>query len=58
MTRHVRSNASVSLALELPDQVARGIQLPASEQQQTPMTELAVALYDKGIPSFADSTSP
>ena len=42
----------MSVVLEIPDQVAHAIRLPASEQQQSLMTELAVALYARGILSF------
>jgi predicted HTH domain antitoxin len=42
----------MSLVLEIPDQVAHAIRLPASEQHQQVMTELAVALYARGILSF------
>ena len=58
MKWHVQSNASMNLAVEPSDRIARAIRLPATEQQQTLMTELAVALYARGIPSFGDSTSP
>jgi len=47
----------MNLALEFLDQVAHAIRLPASEQQQALMTELAMALYARGIPSFDKSTS-
>ncbi len=42
----------MSVVLEIPDQVAHAIRLLASEQQQSLMTELAVALYARGILSF------
>ncbi len=42
----------MSVVLEIPDQVAYAIRLPASEQQESLMTELAVALYARGILSF------
>ena len=42
----------MSLLLEIPDQVAQAIRLPLMEQQQQLMTELAVALYARGILSF------
>jgi predicted HTH domain antitoxin len=42
----------MSIVLEIPDQVAHAMRLPTSEQQQTLMTELAVALYARGILSF------
>ena len=42
----------MSVVLEIPDQVAHAIRLPISEQQQALMTELAVALYARGILSF------
>ena len=42
----------MSVVLEIPDQVAHAIRLPASEQQESIMTELAVALYARGILSF------
>ena len=42
----------MSVVLEIPDQVAQAIRLPASEQHQSLMTELAVALYARGILSF------
>jgi len=42
----------MSVVLEIPDQVAHAIRLPAGERQQSLMTELAVALYARGILSF------
>ena len=42
----------MSVVLEIPDQVAYAIRLPASEQHDSLMTELAVALYARGILSF------
>lgn len=42
----------MSVVLEIPDKVAHAIRLPANEQQQALMTELAVALYTRGILSF------
>ena len=42
----------MSVVLEIPDQVAHAIRLPASEQQQSLMTELAIALYALGILSL------
>ncbi len=42
----------MSVVLEIPDQVAHAIRLPVSEQQQALMTELAVALYARGMLSF------
>ena len=42
----------MSMILEIPDSIAHAIRLPASEQQQCLMTELAVALYARGILSF------
>ena len=42
----------MSLVLEIPDQVAQAMRLPALEQQQHVMIELAVALYAGGILSF------
>lgn len=42
----------MSVVLEIPDHVARAIRLPDSEQHQSLMTELAVALYNRGILSF------
>ncbi len=42
----------MSLLLEIPDQVAHAIRLPATEQRQQVMAELAVALYARGILSF------
>ncbi len=42
----------MSIVLEIPDQVAYAIRLPANEQQESLMTELAVALYARGILSF------
>ena len=42
----------MSLLLEIPDQVAQAIRLPLMEQQEQVMTELAIALYSRGILSF------
>ncbi len=42
----------MSLLLEIPDQVAQAMRLPLMEQKQQVMTELAVALYARGILSF------
>ena len=42
----------MSVLLEIPDQIAHAIRLPTDEQQQSLMTELAVALYARGILSF------
>lgn len=42
----------MSMVLEIPDQVVHAIRLPVNEQQQSLMTELAVALYARGILSF------
>lgn len=42
----------MSLLLEIPDQVTYALRLPASEQRQQIMTELAIALYARGILSF------
>lgn len=42
----------MSLLLEIPDQVAQAIRLPLVDQQQQVMTELAIALYARGILSF------
>jgi predicted HTH domain antitoxin len=40
------------MVLEIPDQVVHAIRLPASEQEASLKTELAVALYARGILSF------
>ena len=42
----------MSLVLKIPDQVAHAMRLPEKEQEQALMTELAVALYARGILSF------
>jgi predicted HTH domain antitoxin len=42
----------MGLLLEIPDQVAQAIRLPLKEQQDMIMTELALALYARGILSF------
>ncbi|GAK56438.1 hypothetical protein U27_03400 [Candidatus Vecturithrix granuli] len=42
----------MSVLLEIPDHVAHAIRLPAIDQRQQLMTELAVALYARGILSF------
>lgn len=42
----------MSLLLEIPDQVAQAIRLPIIEQHPRLMTELALALYARGILSF------
>ena len=42
----------MGVVLEIPDQIAHAIRLPTDEQQQSLMTELAVALYARGILSF------
>lgn len=38
--------------MEIPDQIAYAIRLPTGEQEQVLMTELAVALYARGILPF------
>jgi predicted HTH domain antitoxin len=42
----------MSIQLEIPDSVAQAIQLPAVEQKQQLLVELAVALYARGVLSF------
>ncbi len=42
----------MSVVLEIPDQVAHAMRLPANEQEASLKTELAVALYARGILSF------
>lgn len=42
----------MSLLIEIPDHVAHAIRLPTTDQRQQIMTELAVALYSRGILSF------
>ncbi len=42
----------MSVVLEIPDHVAHALRVPAIEQRQQLMTELAVALYARGILSF------
>lgn len=42
----------MSLFLEIPDRVAHAMRLPAAEQYQQIMIELALALYARGILSF------
>ncbi len=42
----------MSVVLEIPDHVAHAMRLPASDQKESLMTELAVALYARGILSF------
>ncbi len=39
----------MSLLLEIPDQAPQGMRLPLKDQKQQVMTELAVALYARGI---------
>ncbi len=48
----MQGRENMSVLLEIPDHVAYAIRLPANEQEQALMTELAVALYAKGILSF------
>lgn len=40
------------IRLEIPDSVAQAMRLPAAEQPQRLMVELALALYAQGILSF------
>lgn len=42
----------MSIILEIPDQVAYALKVPASEQSEQLMIELALALYARGILSF------
>jgi predicted HTH domain antitoxin len=42
----------MGMVLEIPDQIVQAIRLPISEQQPALLTELAVALYARGILSF------
>ena len=42
----------VSVLLEIPDQIAHAIRLPPGDWEQSLMTELAVALYARGILPF------
>lgn len=42
----------MSLVLEIPDEIAQAMRLPADEKSRQIMTELAVALYARGILSF------
>ncbi len=42
----------MSLLLEIPDHVVQSMRLPALDQKQQVMKELAVALYARGILSF------
>ncbi len=42
----------MSIHLEIPDDVAQALRLPAAEQEEQLLIELAVALYTRGILSF------
>jgi predicted HTH domain antitoxin len=42
----------MSLVLEIPDEVAQAIRLPAGDRRESLMIELALALYARGILSF------
>jgi predicted HTH domain antitoxin len=42
----------MSIRLEIPDSVAQAMQLPAAEQEQQLLVELAVALYARGVLPF------
>jgi predicted HTH domain antitoxin len=42
----------MSIHLEIPDHVAQALRLPLEEQEQQLLTELAVALYARGILSL------
>lgn len=42
----------MSIILEIPDQVAHALKVPATEQSEQLMIELALALYARGILSF------
>ena len=42
----------MSVILKIPDHVANAIRLPANDPKQALMTELAIALYARGILSF------
>lgn len=50
--RKTEKRRAMSVVLEIPDQVAHALRVPASEQHQQLMTELALALYARGILSF------
>ncbi|MBF0204388.1 MAG: UPF0175 family protein [Desulfamplus sp.] len=45
----------MSLTIEIPDHILYAIRLPVMEQRQQVMTELAIALYARGILSFGKS---
>ena len=42
----------MSIQLEIPDSIAQAMRLPAADQEQQLLIELAVALYAQGILSF------
>jgi predicted HTH domain antitoxin len=42
----------MSIILEIPDQVAHALKVPASEQSEQLMIELALSLYARGMLSF------
>jgi predicted HTH domain antitoxin len=44
--------AKMSVVLEIPDEVAQAIRLPAGDRQEALMVELALALYVRGILSL------
>ena len=42
----------MTIQLEIPDHIAQAIRLPLAEQEEQLLTELALALYARGILSF------
>ena len=42
----------MSVVLEIPDEVAQAIRLPAGDREESLMIELAAALYARGILPF------
>ncbi|MFP4584421.1 MAG: UPF0175 family protein [Desulfococcaceae bacterium] len=48
----------MSVVLEIPDEVAQAIRLPAEDRREALMVELALALYTRGILSFGKAREP
>ena len=42
----------MTIQLEIPDHIAQAIRLPQAQQEEQLLTELALALYARGILSF------
>ena len=45
-------NLALSIRLEIPDSIAQAMRMPAADQEQQLLVELAVALYAQGVLSF------